>query len=206
MSHDTDDDNRTNCQFVSESRCSESNLKDLMGPLHKTISILNKTIADQDKRMTQLEKVHTEREAKLYSVISSLSKELNHLQLSSCESKTRSKNRKTSITELDDVNVNFTPERKNNLSHSSPYSIQQNTRTPLNMRRPKFMVGQQHREGWRHEFYEGMKVVLQPEEIKGTIVKETVKSVWVEVPGFAKPRLKRKSNIEPDLDDASNQI
>ena len=45
-----------------------------------------------------------------------------------------------------------------------------------------------------------MSVLIMPENLKGVVVSETAKSWYVQIGAESKPRLKRKYNVEEDLD------
>ena len=147
-------------------------------PLEDIITTLRQSLNDQNMRMMRLEQHNSKTTARLLEAVTSLTQELSEMKL---------KNKSS-------------PYKNRDISPLNPYSKQQTPETPLTRRDPLFVQGQQHKSGWIHKFYEGMSVVIMPERLKGKVVRETAKSCYVQIGRELKPRLKRKYNVEEDLD------
>ena len=107
---------------------------------------------------------------------------------------------------VDQSSCNNQSMKTENLDNLSPAttsvastSLRQNSTVPLSQRIPLFQAGQVHHDGWTHQFTEGDPVVMIPENLKGTVTKETNRSVWVNIRNDKPPKLKRKHNVEIDV-------
>ena len=85
-------------------------------------------------------------------------------------------------------------------SKSDRVSYRQTPTTQLPFREKLFHSGDVHPDGWTHEYSEGDRVVIMLERHKCRIARETQKSVWVKFNVDFPLKLKRKSNVERDLD------
>jgi len=134
--------------------------------------------------MMRLEQHNSKITARLLKAVTSLTQELSEMKLKNKSSHVNNKHRY----------------QHRDISPLNPYSKQQTPETPLTRRDPLFIQGQQHKSGWIHKCYEGMSVVIMPERLKGKVIRETAKSCYVQIGRELKPRLKRKYNVEEDLD------